>query len=619
MADTRLGIIIEAQDRASRVVADVGSRVEGLHGKLMRAEDASQKFAMGIGAAGAAMAGVLGYGVKVAADLQTARMGLVTLLGSTEEADATIARLKVEAARTPFELPGLTQATQLLSSVTKNGDKAIDVLLDIGEGLAAMGKGQAELDRIIVNLQQIAAVGKATSIDIKQFAFAGIPIFEMLQEKTGLAGDALADFIEGGGVTFDMLTQMFDEANDAGGRFFNAYINQTGTFNQSWSNLKDTVGVFLAELVTSTGIFDGVVSAMNRLTGFLQAHQEQIKNTVLWLVQHKEVLYIVAGAIVGALVPAIYAAAVAFGTLMLTLAPFMLAGAAIVGLILGIKWLVDNWDMLKAKALEIWGVVADWIGEKINAVTGFIGAGLETIKGAWMAVWQFLLEFTKNIVGFIVGVPVAYLDFFFPQWEQKLRMVVDKAVELWTQFKDWLAALWGIITENTLAALEMLYGIIVPAIEKIKEVWNAVWGAVGDFFKTIWDAIKETVRESVDWIMDKIQPAIDMAMKLIDLVKNLGKTAGKAGSTSLDFLSSGVSSLISRGRKVSNVDDAIITPQGNIIRTNPNDWLFATKNPAGMGASLVITGNTFLDERAAEKFGDILVKRLMFDKRISLQ
>lgn len=283
----------------------------------------------------------LSLGIKVAADLQTAEIGLTTLLGSADQAEETVKRLKVEAARTPFELPGLAQATQLLASVTKDGNKSIDILLDIGEGLAAMGKGQAELDRIIVNLQQIAATGKAATIDIKQFAFAGIPIYEMLEEyfaknpiktianhnneiaKTsenlaemrerlrlakmqmseftdttkkstvaakqlqirklteeiasaegalagytaanGKASSSVIDIeeaIESGAVTFDVLTEVFDQANDEGGRFFNAFANQAGSFNQAASNMKDSFGIMMADIVTKSGLFDGVTEAM---------------------------------------------------------------------------------------------------------------------------------------------------------------------------------------------------------------------------------------------------------------------------------------------------------------------------------------------------------------------
>ncbi len=283
MADQRqLQLVLKLQDEASKELKRIAGDLGGIERSSTSASGGFLVFARNIGLAAAAYKTFsaafqgLSLGVKVAADLQTAEVGLKTLLGSAEEAASTVARLKEEAKRTPFELPGLTQATQLLSAVTKDGDESIDILLDVGEALAAMGKGQSELDRIIVNLQQVASLGHAATIDIKQFAFAGIPIYEMLSEATGLYGEELANLIENGGVTFDLLVQMFDQANDAGGRFFNAFVNQSGTFNQSLSNLKDSWGILMSDIAKETGLFDGLVRLMQNLTSKFEDYKDTI-------------------------------------------------------------------------------------------------------------------------------------------------------------------------------------------------------------------------------------------------------------------------------------------------------------------------------------------------------
>lgn len=236
-----------------------------------------------------AAGGAVLFGLKTAGSLEASRQGFKTLLGSAEKADKTMQRIKEEAKRTPFEVVGLTQAAQLLTAVTKDGDKAIDIILDVGEGLAAMGRGQEELDRISVNLQQIAASGRAFGIDIKQFAFAGIPIFEMLQEETGKSGEALSEFIEEGGVTFDMLTKMFDNATKKGGRFFGVYKDQLGTFNQLWSNTKDSLALVSAEIVTQSGLFQMSKDAMGGFVKLIEDNKETIVTTIQgWITKIKE-------------------------------------------------------------------------------------------------------------------------------------------------------------------------------------------------------------------------------------------------------------------------------------------------------------------------------------------
>lgn len=270
MADASIRAVITAEDRASRTLQGFSRSLDGIQRMAMNV--AKRLVQAGIAATGV---GVV-LGVKTAAQLESARMGFITLLGSADAADKTIARIKTEAARTPFEIAGLTQATQMLTAVTKDGDRALDFILDIGEGLSAMGRGQAELDRIAVNIQQIAATGRAFGIDIRQFAFAGIPIYEMLQEEIGLTGEALQKFIEEGGVTFELLERMFATSTEQGGRFFGAFKNQLGTFSQQWSNLKDTLSITAATIVTEIGLFDALKNAMGGIGAWIVANKGAI-------------------------------------------------------------------------------------------------------------------------------------------------------------------------------------------------------------------------------------------------------------------------------------------------------------------------------------------------------
>lgn len=422
MASEQIKIEINAVDNASGVLNKVSNNVSGFQDKMAGAVGASLKFGAAMAGVGAGLGVLAKQGITFAATLETAERGLAALLGSAEKASKTVDRVKQEAARTPFEIPGLTVATQLLTAVTKDGDKSIDILLDVGESLAAMGKGQAELDRIIINLQQIAALGKASTLDIKQFAFAGIPIYEMLAEVTGKTGDALGDFITEGGVTFELLTGMFKEATDEGGRFFGAFEAQGGSFNQLVSNMKDAFGVFMSDLVVSTGLFDLVKRALERLVELTPIWAEKIQKLVEFLKEHKIVIAIVAGALFGALIPAIYAAIVAFGGMLIALAPFMLAGAAIAGVIFGIYWLKENWEL----------------------------------------VWNFIQEKTHAVVEFLKNSPIGWL-FIVP-----LLMI-----EKWDVLKGFFQDLWTKVTDIFQKGVDKAMRIIEPFLALVDKVTNA--------------------------------------------------------------------------------------------------------------------------------------------------
>lgn len=539
MDSRQLQLVLKLQDQASAELR----KVSGELGNVDKAakETSSGFMGMAKSIAGVAAAYVsfqsvysaFSVGVTMAADMQTAEVGLTTLLGSAEEAAETVARLKVESARTPFELPGLTQATQLLTSVTKDGNKSIDIILDIGEGLAAMGKGQSELDRIIVNLQQIAAVGKAATIDIKQFAFAGIPIYEMLAETTGKSGEALAEMIDNGEISFELLTNMFDEANDAGGRFHNAFVNQAGTFNQAASNMKDSFGIMMSDIVTSSGIFDKLTESMIGLAGAMGDWRGMVEEASNWVKEHGLMLSMLAGAITAVLIPTLItltstligmgiSAAIAFGAAAIAAAPFLIVGALVAGLA---YLIITNWDGIKTFFVELWDGIVETTSRAMTWMTDFFSGIWEGIKTVFWTAIQF-----------IIGAYATLFDFLLPGWQGMLTGVFEKTKEVF----DFVLTYVGEIIAKISEVLGGWYAAV-------KEGWNSAWTNVKETFQTLWDAIRDIFTTAKDGISDTMDELIKPIQKVIDMAREAMELAGKAIGGSKKFISGGIQSILDRG------------------------------------------------------------------------
>ena len=118
MDQRNLQIVLKLQNQMSGELSKVNSELGGMTKETQKTSSGVSslvKNIMGIATAYISAKGIINsvkLGLNIAADLQTATIGLTTLLGSAEEAKDTVNRLKQEASRTPFELPGLTQATQ---------------------------------------------------------------------------------------------------------------------------------------------------------------------------------------------------------------------------------------------------------------------------------------------------------------------------------------------------------------------------------------------------------------------------------------------------------------------------------------------------------------------------
>lgn len=202
-------------------------------------------------------------GIEYNAQIESYRVGLTNMLGDAEAANAAMQAIQEDAARTPFSVDSLTQANQLLISAGENAGYSRKVIMALGDAVSATGGGNTELSRMAANLQQIANVGKASAIDVKQFAYAGINVYQVLADYTGKSVQEVQNMT----ISYDLLSEALIAASEEGGRYYNAMDTQSQTMNGRVSTLKDNVshlaGLMTGDLSSGIGV---VISNLNDMT-----------------------------------------------------------------------------------------------------------------------------------------------------------------------------------------------------------------------------------------------------------------------------------------------------------------------------------------------------------------
>lgn len=243
---------------------DAGSGMfDGLQSAVTKGSIAANLFSKVSSTIVAAGKQVVSTGVQYNAQLEQYQTALTNMLGSEAEAVALLDEIKQDAAKTPFDTAGLVKANELLISTGVDAESSRRTILALGDAVSATGGGNDELSRMAQNLQQIQNAGKATSADIKQFAYAGIDVYGILADYTGKSAEEVQKMT----VTYDLLSNALISAADEGGRYFNSMSTQSETLNGQWSTLKDNA-TQLAGLMTGD-LTDGVktvIGHMNDLT-----------------------------------------------------------------------------------------------------------------------------------------------------------------------------------------------------------------------------------------------------------------------------------------------------------------------------------------------------------------
>lgn len=226
----------------------------------------------GVFAAGLIIGGIEQLGasiIKLGGDMQQTRIAFDVMLGSAEKSKQMIAELQEFARVTPFDTPEVIEAgKQLLAYGVKAGNitKELTALGNVASGLKIP---LGELNYLYGTLK---ASGRVTSIDIKQFAGRGIPIFEELAKVLKIDSRQVLQFATDGKISFRDVQQAFQNMTTGTGRFTGLMERESKSLFGQWSNFK----ALLEE--TGIGIGERMIPSLTAGLGTLSTLTEEFIN-----------------------------------------------------------------------------------------------------------------------------------------------------------------------------------------------------------------------------------------------------------------------------------------------------------------------------------------------------
>lgn len=274
MADSKIRVVIDADasdlsrelSKAGAQVNTFGRQVGGQSRSVaafnavasqqaqnLRAVGTAAKYAAGgaalLAAGGAAWA--VKEGIQFNATMESNRLALKQFLGGAKEADAFLGKMFETAKKTPFEFADITKAARRLLAFQFTAKETEKTLRAVGNATAALGGSAEMIDRVTMALGQIKAKGRVQGDELLQLAEAGIPAYQILQEKLHLTMDEVRN-IGRAGVDADAAIRALTEGLNE--RFGSAAAAQAKTFQGQMSTLHDNVDQTLGAM--TEGLFD---------------------------------------------------------------------------------------------------------------------------------------------------------------------------------------------------------------------------------------------------------------------------------------------------------------------------------------------------------------------------
>ena len=523
--------------------------------QLKALQKTGENVASGLAIAVDAMAAAfVGMGISYNAEIETYLTRLTTLTGSVEKANAVLDQIKQDALKTPFDVKSLTQAEALLLSTGITAEQVRDDIINLGNAISASGGGNAELQRMAVNLQQIKNVGKASALDIKQFAYAGIDVYGLLADSLGITRGEVKDL----DISYEMLSNALAKASSQGGKYYGAMEAQSKTMNGAMSNLQESFQVFAGNM--SEGVFNAIKDLIPQLTNmfdWLTANKDLVMAIV---VPFMTFINILGGFMILKKITGLFKA---FGFAM-SANPIIAVIATITALVAGFMYLWNNCEGFRNFFIDMWEAIKNAVGIVVDAIVGFFQNAITNIVTMWNNIVIFFTTLWENIKA-IFMVVVEWVNTTIIQPLLAIIMpIVDFIKNLFIVIIALIAmgleAIWGVLSvvaswvyDNVISPIIAIFqichdfivnNIITPIVDFFTAAWQMISeGAIflGESIKNVFNAVKDFVYNYI------ISPIVNFFVNafntIVNFIVNVATKIKNALVSAFTFVRDKVSSL----------------------------------------------------------------------------
>lgn len=195
--------------------------------------------------------------VQTRGQFQQLEIAFSTMLRSNSQAKKLMDELIVTAAKTPFDLQGIASTTKQMLAYGSTVDNVVDELVMLGNVASGVG---APLGDIAYLYGTLRTQGRAFTVDIRQFAGRGIPIYEELAKVLGVTKDEVSGLVTEGKVGFAEVEKAFQNMTSSSGIYYNLMQEQSKSLTGMISNLGDALDNVLNDFGKSNqDLFAGAI------------------------------------------------------------------------------------------------------------------------------------------------------------------------------------------------------------------------------------------------------------------------------------------------------------------------------------------------------------------------
>lgn len=193
--------------------------------------------------------------IEIGGELEHQKIAMDTIFGDKGKTSELFGQIKGLARQSPFGVMELTKSVKALSAYGVQYNEIYDTAKRLADISAATS---VDINRLILAFGKTKSRGFLDGLEAKQFAYANIPIYEMVRRKLEeLEGQAVTtaqvmERMKKREIGFDIVKDVLWDMTDEGGKFYNMQEALAGSVKTSWKLVRDNIELMFGEIAESS-------------------------------------------------------------------------------------------------------------------------------------------------------------------------------------------------------------------------------------------------------------------------------------------------------------------------------------------------------------------------------
>lgn len=192
--------------------------------------------------------------IEIGGELEHQKIAMDTIFGDKGKTNVLFEQVKGLARTSPFGVMELSKSVKALSAYGVQYNEIYDTAKRLADISAATS---VDINRLILAFGKTKSRGFLDGLEAKQFAYANIPIYEMVRKKLEeLEGQAVTtqevmERMRKREISFDIVKDVLWDITDPGGKFYDMQEALAGSVKTSWKLVRDNIELMFGEIAES--------------------------------------------------------------------------------------------------------------------------------------------------------------------------------------------------------------------------------------------------------------------------------------------------------------------------------------------------------------------------------